>query len=121
MNLQHQDVVMKLFFDSLVGDAKAQYNSLPNKSIKTWEDFEISFLRKWGDEKDEAFLFSEFDNIEKHEQEPIREFNARFDALVEEFTCNIRPSRRTYPSPVSKCFRRTIPLLVEGQISQNLF
>jgi hypothetical protein len=91
VNLQHQDVIMKLFSASLIGDAKAWYDSLPRKSIKTWEDFENAFSKKWGDEKDKALLFSQFDKIQKHEQEPVREFNARFDALVEEFPHNIRP------------------------------
>jgi hypothetical protein len=94
VNLQHQDVVMKLFSVSLVRDAKAWSNSLPSKSIKTWGDLEIAFLRKWGVEKDEAFLFSQFEKITKHEQDPVREFNARFDALVEYFPHNIRPLER---------------------------
>jgi len=71
VNLQHQDVVMKLVFDSLVGGVKAWYNILPSKSINTWEDIESNFLRKWGVEKDEAFLFSQLEKITKHEQEPV--------------------------------------------------
>jgi hypothetical protein len=49
------------------------------------------FSKKWGDEKDKALLFSQFDKIQKHEQELTREFNARFDALVEEFPHYMKP------------------------------
>jgi hypothetical protein len=92
VNTQHQDMIMKLFSTSLIGDAKAWYDNLPSKSIKTWEDFQNAFSRKWGDEKDQASLFSQFDKIQKHEQETVREFNTKFDALVEEFPHNIIPS-----------------------------
>jgi hypothetical protein len=38
---RHSDVIMKLFSALLIGIARIWYNNLPNKSIKTWEDFEM--------------------------------------------------------------------------------
>jgi hypothetical protein len=46
INPQHSYVIMRLFFSSLIGDARAWYNNLPRKSINIWEDFERDFMRK---------------------------------------------------------------------------
>jgi hypothetical protein len=81
---------MKISSTSLIGDDKAWYDNLPSKSIKTREDFESVFSKKWGDEKDMTLLFSQFENIHKHEQDLVSEFNARSDALIEYFPQNIR-------------------------------
>jgi hypothetical protein len=91
VHYEHQDVVMRLFSTSLVKDANLWYNNLPIKSIKTWKTLENVFLKKWEIEKSGALLWSQFCHITKEEQEPISEFNARFDALIEDFPDNSRP------------------------------
>jgi hypothetical protein len=51
-----EDVVMKLFSSTFVDDARRWYNSLPSKSIKTWDDFEETFLKRWGTKEDPNLL-----------------------------------------------------------------
>jgi hypothetical protein len=88
---EHPGVIMKLFSASLTGDARIWYNNLPNKSIKSWEDFENAFIRKWGDEKDLTYLFSQYQEIQKHEEESVREFNDRFNTLLNQIPSNSLP------------------------------
>jgi len=37
LNIEHLDVVMILFVQSLDGEARNWFNTLPNASINTWE------------------------------------------------------------------------------------
>jgi hypothetical protein len=49
---EHEDVIMRLFSSSLIGDARSWYNNLPNKGIKTWEVLQSTFLKRWEVKKD---------------------------------------------------------------------
>jgi hypothetical protein len=42
-----EDLVMKLFSSTLYDDARIWYEGLPDKSIKTMDQFEETFLNKW--------------------------------------------------------------------------
>jgi hypothetical protein len=95
MGIGIHDVIMKLFSASLTGNARIWYNNLPSKSIKTWEDLENSFIKRWGDERDMTFLFSQYQEIQKHEEESVREFNDRFNALLNQISSNSLPETTT--------------------------
>ena len=47
--VEHEDVVMKLFVHSLVEDARDWFRRLPDDSIYSWSDLESSFKEKYGD------------------------------------------------------------------------
>lgn len=51
INVEHLDVAMKLFVQSLDGEARKWFKSLPDASITTWEKFENSFTQKWGEKR----------------------------------------------------------------------
>jgi hypothetical protein len=101
---QHSDVIMRIFSASLVGEARVWYDNLPRKSIKIWEDLENAFIKRWGDGKDLGFLFSQFSEIQKYEQESVREFNDRFNTLMKEFPSKSAPTEADYLEPISKLF-----------------
>ena len=82
---EHENFIVRLFSFSLIGDVKQWYNNLHIKSIKTWETLENAFLKKWEVRKDGKLLLSQFHHIKRKGEEPINEFNARFDALVKYF------------------------------------
>jgi hypothetical protein len=46
-----EDAKMSLFSQSLAGEVKKWFRSLPAVSIQNFEAFETSFLAKWGDKK----------------------------------------------------------------------
>lgn len=43
INVEQLDVVMRLFVQSLNGEARKWFTSMPNSSITTWEKLENSF------------------------------------------------------------------------------
>lgn len=43
LNVEHLDVVLKFFVQSLDGEARKWFKGLPNNSITTWEEMERLF------------------------------------------------------------------------------
>jgi hypothetical protein len=46
-----EDVKMRYFTQSLAGEVRKWFIALPPANIENFEDFEKSFLAKWGDKK----------------------------------------------------------------------
>ena len=76
--VEHEDVVMKLFVHSLTGDARDWFRRLPNDSITSWSDLEKSFKEQYGDHTNVGFILNEFHNIKKGKNESTFDFNVRF-------------------------------------------
>ena len=81
LNNDDEDVVMKLFVASLVEDARKWYNNLLDKSIKTWEAFHDTFMKRWDTKRDYRLLLVQFNEMNK-ENESIKKFDTRFEKLL---------------------------------------
>lgn len=57
MDVQHEDVVCRLFPYTFVGQAFTWFLSLTTWSIESWEQFESSILSKFGDDRTSSVLF----------------------------------------------------------------
>ena len=49
LNVEHLDVVLRLFVQYLDGEARKWFKGLPNNSISTWEEMESLFTQRWGE------------------------------------------------------------------------
>ena len=78
----HEDVVMRLFLKSLVGDAAFWFRNLEAHSICLWTEFYNSFSRYWGENKSFDQYLSEFSSLKKKRNETIIEFNRRFTIFI---------------------------------------
>lgn len=76
--VEHEDVVMKLFVHSLTEDARDWFRRLPDDSITSWSDLENFFKEQYVDHTNAGFILNEFDNIKKGKNESTFEFNVRF-------------------------------------------
>ena len=76
--VEHEDVVMKLFVHSLTKDARDQFRRMPDDSITSWGDLEKFFKEQYGDHTNIGFILNEFNNIKKGQNESTFEFNVRF-------------------------------------------
>jgi hypothetical protein len=47
--VEHGDVVIRMFVQTLEGDARIWYKSLPNASIVGWDSFQAKFTKRWAD------------------------------------------------------------------------
>jgi hypothetical protein len=51
LEIQYEDVFMRMFTHSLVGEVKRWFKDLPTESIFSWDDFHDVFLHKWAERK----------------------------------------------------------------------
>jgi hypothetical protein len=78
-----EDVVMKLFSASLCCNAKEWYDNLPDASIMTMEQFEETFLERWGIQlEDIPVLLEKLEHIKQAEDETVRDFQDRFENML---------------------------------------
>jgi hypothetical protein len=78
-----EDLVMKLFSATLYDAVRRWYLGLPDGSIKTMDRLEQIFLRRWSIKEDLNMLLTRLNSLAKHENESIREFHTRFEALLQ--------------------------------------
>jgi hypothetical protein len=78
-----EDIVMKLFSNTLHGDAKKWYDNLPNASITSMDQFEEVFLEKWGIQpEDIPILQKNLEDIKQGENETLFDFQSRFEGIL---------------------------------------
>jgi hypothetical protein len=57
-NIEHEDVWMRVFVQSLDGEAQNWFRGLHAGSINGIESLDESFLRQWGDKKDYLYYYT---------------------------------------------------------------
>jgi hypothetical protein len=88
---EHLDIFMKFFLASLTGDARKWSINLPRKILTTCEYLEQDFLQRWGVMENMASLYSQYLKICKQDDETVREFNDRFNALPGRIDYDFQP------------------------------
>jgi hypothetical protein len=76
--VEHKDVVMKLFVHSLVEDARDWFRIFLDNYISSWNDMVGCFKEHYGDQTNDGFIFNEFNTIKKNQNESNFNFNVRF-------------------------------------------
>ena len=85
------DVVLRLFLQSLDGEARKWFKTLGNRSVTTWDDMENTFLRKWGEKKYHGQCLTEFNTLKKKHNEGVSEFIKRFHKLYLNLPADMKP------------------------------
>jgi hypothetical protein len=85
LEIEHEDVVMKMFMQTLEGDTRAWYKALPVGSINGWDSFQRKFTERWVDKQDNSYLLDAFSSIRKEENETVSEFNTNFQRFITGF------------------------------------
>ena len=89
-----QDVVVRLFLYTLQGSAGSWYFSLPSGLITSWNTCQEQFLTKYGDDRSLATLINDLSNLRIEHREPIKEFNAIFNKLLNKIPTASKPSEQ---------------------------
>jgi len=92
---EHEDMVMKLFANSLEGDVKTCFINLEDNSLKDWPTFERDFLDELEVKIDSKFFMNQLHEIKKKENELVQEFNTRSQKVVEKNLVDIKPTANT--------------------------
>jgi len=72
--IEQQDVWMRLFAQSLEGEVQKWFRALQANSIPNILAFDVLFLMKWGDRKDDLYYITEFTNLRRKPGESILDF-----------------------------------------------
>ena len=76
--VDYEDVKMRLFAQSLSGEAKKWYKDLPAGSIKKFAAFQTTFLDTWDDKQSPLQVLSQYNNLKNGGFESVHEFSSRF-------------------------------------------
>ena len=91
LNVEHLDVVLRLFVQSLEGEARKWFKTLADHSVNTWDRMEDLFLRKWGEKKDHGMCLTEFNTLKKKHKEGVAEFIKIFNKLYLSLPPEMKP------------------------------
>jgi hypothetical protein len=80
-NVEHEDVVCRLFPYTFEGNASTWYFSQQPHTIVSWEKFESCFLEKFGDGKPPEVLVMDLSSLRMNPKEKVKDFNQRFLTL----------------------------------------
>ena len=65
LNIEAKDVWMRVFVQSLDGEARKWFRDLPVRSIQDIDALDETFLKHWGDKKDILYYITEFGNLKR--------------------------------------------------------
>jgi hypothetical protein len=104
------------------GDVRKWFRELPVASIDSWPALEASFMRQWGEKRDNLYYLNEFVSLKKRANETVDDFNRRFNKLYNNILADINPSQPTTKVTYAGAFdvdfsmtlreRRSLTLLV---------
>jgi ribonuclease HI len=85
------DIQMRLFTQSLTGDAKKWFKELPAASMPDLVAFQRSFLDRWEVKKNPLQILSEYENIKINQGESVQDYCTRFNNLYNAIPTEIKP------------------------------
>jgi hypothetical protein len=98
--IEHDDVCMRAFSQSLKGDTKDWFKHLQPEEISSWEELKDVFLKFWGKKKSLDLQLREFYALEKQDNETISIFSRRFSSIYHNLPKEIRPTESCCHAPL---------------------
>jgi phosphopantetheinyl transferase (holo-ACP synthase) len=83
---------MRLFVQSLDGEARKRFQDLPLASITTIYALDEAFINQWGDRKDYLYYTTEFGALKRKNGESISDFTKRFNKMYGKILDEIKPT-----------------------------
>ena len=110
--IEHDDVCMRAFAQSLQGDAKDWFKHLQPKSINTWEDLSCTFLKFWDRRKTLDQILSEFYSLKGHEGDTLSSFNRIFKRFYYNMPKEVQPLENVAKIYYAATFPPKLSLLI---------
>lgn len=99
---------MKVFVQSLDGEARKWFKELTPRSIADIEALDDAFLKHWGDKKDLLYYHTDFGNLKRENGELLSDFNKRFNHMYNKIPDEEKPTttsaKLTYASAFDSKF-----------------
>jgi hypothetical protein len=120
INDDAEDLVMKLFSATLYDAARRWYLGLPDGSIKTMDRLEEIFLRRWSIKEDPNMLLTRLNGLARRENESIREFHTRFEALLQRIPPSHHPKDDYLVHIYTRSFNGQLGYLLRDKDPQSI-
>ena len=85
------DVIMRIFVQSLTGEVRTWFRALPANSVTDLEYLYRIFLNRWEKKKDHLQILSEYENLKRGTQETVQDYCTRFNNVYNSIPKNLRP------------------------------
>lgn len=82
LDVQHEDVVCRLFPYRFVGQTSTWVFSLAAGSIASWQQFETAFLSQSGDDRNLGVLVLQLSRMRFDKKDKVKDFNQIFINLL---------------------------------------
>jgi hypothetical protein len=112
-NVEHEDVVCRLFPYTFEGNASTWYFAQQPRTITSWEKFESIFLEKFGDGKPPEVLVMDLSNLKMNAKEKVKDFNQRFLTLKNRIPTDSMPAESLVISYYTKALHQSITIWVK--------
>lgn len=120
LGIEHEDVWMRLFAQSLDGEVRKWFRALTVNSIGNILDLDVIFLRKWGEKKDNLCYITEFNNLKRKPDESFSDFTQRFNRMYQKIPTEIKPAHRLAKVTYANSFDAKFCLLLRERISVTI-
>jgi hypothetical protein len=88
---EEEDAFLRPFSATFVEYGRKCYNNIPDKGIKTWEDFDNVFMKTWGTKGDPNLLLLQLCEMKKKESDTIKKYDTIIEKLLRRIPNDIRP------------------------------
>lgn len=116
-------VSCRLFPCPLNGRALVWYHNIPPNSIHNWKGFKNIYVEKFVDDKTLAMLLKELGNIKIEQKEEVKDFNFRFNRILNKFPANTKPhdsiTINYYTSALPKSITQIVKLTMKETLAEN--
>jgi hypothetical protein len=112
-NVEHEDVVCRLFPYTFEGNASTWYFAQQPHTIVSWEKFESCFLEKFGDGKPPEVLVMDLSSLKMNPKEKVKDFNQRFLTLKNRISADSMPAESLVIAYYTKALHQSIAIWVK--------
>jgi ribonuclease HI len=112
LNIENEDVWMRVFVQSLDGEARKWFRELTPGSIVGIETLDDVFLRQWGDKKEFMYYIIEFRSLKRKEGESVSDFSKIFNKMYNKIPAEIKTTEASAKITYASAFDLDLCLLL---------
>jgi len=120
MNIEEENVYMRLFVQSVEGNFRVWYRQLAANSIRNWNELISIFKNQWGVKKDAIYFLAEFEELNRNPREPVAKFIERFNKLYHKIPVDCKPPVADAKVRFSKAFDDDFAVMLRERVSNTL-
>jgi hypothetical protein len=120
MNVQHEDVVCRLFPYMFENSSSTWYFNLPVGSINSWMKFQKYFLDKFTEEMTIGALMAQLFSATMGPKEKFKDFNQRFTTILNKFQTDAKPAQELQIEVYANALPTSISMFVKRAAKPTL-